>query len=142
SQDLRETILAVHNKHRKYHHAPDLGWDNGLASYAQTWVNKCVFQHSGGPYGENIYAIMPGPTGSWTDATINGLNAWVYEVKNYDYNKPGFAENTGHFTQFVWKSTSKVGCAWNNVACSGQAIFMCEYSTPGNYAGEYQKNVL
>ena len=85
---------------------------------------------------------MPGPTGSWDDATIDGLNAWVYEVTAYDYSNPGFSEGTGHFTQYVWKSSTKVGCAWNTVDCSGQALFMCEYDPPGNVEGEFPENVL
>lgn len=30
----------------------------------------------------------------------------------YDFSKPtGFSEETGHFTQLVWKGTREVGCA-------------------------------
>jgi hypothetical protein len=95
-----------------------------------------------GPYGENLYAIMPGPLNDWNSATIDGLNAWVFEVQHYDYNDPGFSEITGHFTQYVWKDSTKVGCAWNTVDCNGQAIFMCNYNPPGNIGGEYETNVL
>ncbi len=31
------------------------------------------------------------------------------EVKYYDWKKPGFGSNTGHFTQVVWKSSLRVG---------------------------------
>ncbi len=96
----------------------------------------------GGPYGENLYAIMPGPPDGFYRSTIDGLNAWVYEVEQYDYSNPGFTEGTGHFTQYVWKESTKVGCAWNTVECDGQAIFMCNYNPPGNVEGQYQANVL
>ena len=60
SADLRTTILNVHNAHRSNHHAPALTWDEGLASYAQKWVNKCVFQHSVSPC-SHIYSCYSGP---------------------------------------------------------------------------------
>ena len=53
----------------------------------------------------------------------------------------------GHFTQIVWKDTTQVGCA--TVSCSdlknvgGAAPYtVCNYGTPGNYAGAYAENVL
>jgi hypothetical protein len=33
------------------------------------------------------------------------------EVQYYSWSNPGFSQNTGHFTQVVWKSTSQLGCA-------------------------------
>lgn len=66
----------------------------------------------------------------------------MYEVKNYPYDKPGFYENTGHFTQAVWKGTTKVGCSWNTVACDGAAYLFCEYDSPGNVIGEFPENVF
>ncbi|KAF2101210.1 PR-1-like protein [Rhizodiscina lignyota] len=142
SSDIKDVITNVHNAHRVYHQAGDVTWNDTLASFAQNWVNKCVFQHSGGPYGENLYAVMPGPTNDWPSATKDGLDAWVYEVKDYSYDSPGFSETTGHYTQYVWKASHQVGCAWNTVDCSGQAIFLCEYWPVGNVEGEYQDNVL
>ena len=32
------------------------------------------------------------------------------EEPYYNWNLPGFAEKTGHFTQLVWKETTQVGC--------------------------------
>lgn len=37
--------------------------------------------------------------------------AWGDEGKDYNFRKPGFAEETGHFTQLVWLATVEVGCA-------------------------------
>ena len=43
-------------------------------------------------------------------------DAWYNEVKQYNYNQPGFSMATGHFTQLVWKSSRRlgVGVAYNN----------------------------
>jgi hypothetical protein len=50
----------------------------------------------------------------------------------------------GSFTQMVWKSTKRVGCAAQ--AC-GQGKWayqsvVCRYDPPGNIAGQYVANVL
>lgn len=49
--------LSDHNTVRAEHGANALVWNNTLADAAQTWANKCIWQHSGGtlgPYGENL----------------------------------------------------------------------------------------
>ena len=67
--------------------------------------------------------------------------AWYDEVDRYNYNNPGFSGATGHFTQVVWKDTKKLGCAISN--CPGQGdIYVCHYDPAGNYAGQFEENVL
>ena len=36
------------------------------------------------------------------------MQAWYDEVKDYNFSYGGFAMNTGHFTQLVWRETVKV----------------------------------
>jgi hypothetical protein len=103
-----------------------------------------ILRIQGGPHGENLY-------GSWTSSpsssfnhlvqTQSGIHAgWYAEISKYDFNKPGFAAGTGHFTQMVWKSTKKVGCAWNTVACKSNGMnffkLVCEYDPRGNVVGD------
>lgn len=125
-----KNIVKVHNKLRSKHHAPGLKWDTKLAAYAQKWSNKCEWRHSQGPYGENLALGYP----SWTSV----INGWYSEVKNYNYNKPGFAGNTGHFTALVWKSTTKVGCGvktCNNLG-KGVKLYTCSYAPFGNIVSD------
>lgn len=120
-----KTIVDLHNKYRTKHHAPNLAWNTTLATFAQNWSDRCVFEHSRGAYGENLglgYA-------NWTTV----IDAWYNEVKNYNYSKPGFGGNTGHFTQVVWKSTTQIGCGVQT--CNNRKLYTCSYSPYGNIVG-------
>lgn len=133
SATAQKNILKVHNKLRAKHHAPALTWDKKLATYAQNWSNKCEWHHSGGPYGENLALGYP----NWSSV----INGWYSEVKDYNYNSPGFSMDTGHFTQVVWKATTKIGCGvktCNNLG-QGAKLYTCSYAPPGNMVGEDNK---
>lgn len=106
------------------HQVPDLTWDAAIASQAAGYVAGCPNGHSGAPgYGENL---------AWGyDSMSAAVTAWYEEVAAYDFSKGGFSGATGHFTQLVWKDTSKVGCAVNK-ACS-MPTFICQYSPPGTW---------
>ena len=66
---------------------------------------------------------------------------WYDEVKNYNYNNPVFSGSTGHFTQVVWKSSTKLGCGIG-VASNNNIYGVCNYSPPGNVQGQFALNVL
>lgn len=115
-----------------------LSWDSELATYAANYAassfscNNVQLVHSGGPYGENLAA---GYSGGY-----DPVNAWYDEIKQYNFNNPGFSEATGHFTQLVWKDTSKVGCA--KVTCNNEwrQYTICEYTdSRGNVIGTDSK---
>ena len=43
----------------------------------------------------------------------------------------------GHYTQIVWKNTTKVGCGIaNSLTDRGGEWVVCRYSPPGNYVGQ------
>jgi len=118
-----------------------LTWSDNLANKAQKWANGCVFQHSGGSlgaFGENLAA------GTGSDYGIaSAIASWVNEDKDYDPNNP----QSSHFTQVVWKATTKVGCAVQScdgifAASFGKAHFyVCEYDPPGNFNNLFKTNV-
>jgi hypothetical protein len=90
--------------------------------------------------GENLFW---GKGGNWSQlvhATSRGTQLWYDEVKIYDFKNPGFSMATGHFTQLVWKSSTKFGfgITVNKAGTFGVGM----YSPPGNYKGQFPQNVL
>ena len=120
-----------------------LVWSSELAAIAQSYADKCVFEHSrGGKLGENLYA------GSGGDASGPGVvDDWASESAAYNFANDECAKGKqcGHYTQVVWRGTQRVGCgaaqckvgspfgdtndgAWQN--------WVCNYDPPGNFIGE------
>jgi len=54
----------------------------------------------------------------------------------YSTNSCASGKVCGHYTQVVWKNSTKIGCA--GVVCSngGGIIYGCNYDPPGNYSGQ------
>ncbi|KAM5348860.1 hypothetical protein ACJ41O_008683 [Fusarium nematophilum] len=159
--DYESVMLAYHNIHRLNHSAPALAWDDTLAGYALNTANTCIFEHDmeqgGGGYGQNLASW-----GSTTDidslknkAAAGGItNQWYNnEMANWSFygqdNPPEGMDILlyGHFTQVVWKKSTKVGCA--TVKCASGTLFdfpawytVCNYNPQGNFGGQYGDNVL
>jgi uncharacterized protein YkwD len=115
---------------------PQLTWSGTVAATAQDWANHCQFKHSGGMYGENIYAS----TGQSTPADVVG--SWVSESANYDYASNQCNGVCGHYTQVVWAASLRLGCGvadcTQNSPLGGGAwqLWVCNYDPPGNFVGE------
>ncbi|CAD6897025.1 unnamed protein product, partial [Tilletia controversa] len=102
----RIAMLNAHNKYRAKHGVPALIWDDSLTSYAADYASKCIWAHSHGPYGENGASAVGFPM-----SMAMAVDMWYDEIKDYNFNVPDWSEATGHFTQLVWKASSRVGCA-------------------------------
>ncbi|KAH6779430.1 CAP secretory protein [Perilla frutescens var. hirtella] len=136
-QNEVQQFLGVQNAARSALRLPPLAWDAKIARYAAGYAGQrrgdCALQHSNGPYGENIFW---GSGNRWTAA--QAAAAWVSERRGYNYwsNSCAYGQDCGHYTQIVWRGTTRVGCA--RVLCyGGRGVFMiCNYDPPGNYIGE------
>lgn len=95
-------ILAMTNKYRSWHSAAPLVWDQTLADHAANTGNfkNCIFEHD-----PSLTELGEGENLAWTTdlsptKALNwSNNYWYNEVSLYDFNNPGFAKETGHFTQ-------------------------------------------
>ncbi|CAL9737631.1 protein Pry1p [Monosporozyma servazzii] len=136
--DFASTMLNAHNSKRALHKdTSSLSWSDELASYAQNYADNfdCSgnLQHSGGPYGENL-ALGYDASGA--------VDAWYDEISDYDFANPGFSSNAGHFSQLVWKGTSKLGCGIKTCDNAWGHYVICSYQDAGNVGGQYADNVM
>ncbi|CAN6201746.1 unnamed protein product [Urochloa humidicola] len=139
AQNTPQDFVNLHNRARAAVGVGPVTWDAKLARYAQSYAAKragdCAMAHSGGPYGENLAAGT-----AWGAA--EALSRWVDEKKHYNCNTNGCNCNTGkvcgHYTQVVWRKSTRIGCA--RVACSGNKrgmfFIICNYDPPGNVKGQ------
>ncbi|MBE9003091.1 MULTISPECIES: CAP family protein [unclassified Nostoc] len=151
---MRSAAVSKHNTYRATHRSPNITIDNSLNTGAQAWAEKIAssgnFEHSNTPnVGENIYASYTSETSIDPTTLGNGaVEDWYSEIKDYKYESPGFSSETGHFTQVVWKGSTKLGCG----AAQGTATIegnkynafyvVCQYATAGNVQGQFPDNVL
>lgn len=140
SEDAR-AILDHHNKIRDDLHIPPLSWSADLAAYAQDWAdslatsNNCNLVHRENTlgYGENLF----GGSSSESFKPIDASLAWYSEIQQYTYGKldENNLNNTGHYTQMIWKNTKEVGVGI--ATCQdGGVIVVANYNPAGNYMGE------
>ncbi|KAG7665775.1 uncharacterized protein J8A68_000600 [[Candida] subhashii] len=125
-----QEILAAHNFYRAQHGVPNLVWSNEAYEYGRAYAESSydcsgtLVHSTSSTYGENLAAGYQG---------VNAVDAWYEEIDDYDFNDPGYVSGTGHFTQLVWKSTTKVGCF--RLPCEGydyNQYTICEYWEHGN----------
>lgn len=143
-EDLLEEnreLLEYHNEVRKAHGCGELEWDHDLEADAQRHVStadcynlKHTERQPGANIGENLA----------TDASaLDGATKWYGEIELMhpnSYTLPfAFSHDTGHYTQMIWGTTTKIGCATK--ICKGQGNFrdnvyvLCSYSDAGNMQG-------
>ncbi|XP_077985635.1 Golgi-associated plant pathogenesis-related protein 1-like isoform X2 [Glandiceps talaboti] len=147
-QNIMDQIVEAHNYFRCLHGVGGVTWDSALAGWASRIAGDNArhgyIHHSdgnGGEYGENI--VMQ-PLKDQNQVTGYGMvKRWYDEIKDYNFNYGGFSGATGHFTQVVWKGSTKIGCG---MATSPQGSFtsywvVCNYKEPGNYEGQFEENV-
>ncbi|MQL77605.1 hypothetical protein Taro_010015 [Colocasia esculenta] len=136
AQNTPSDWVNLHNAARSSVGVAPVSWDNTVAAYAWWYANQrigdCQLKHSGGPYGENLFG---GWGREWSAA--DAVKAWVDERQHYNCwsNSCASGKVCGHYTQVVWSSSTRIGCA--RVKCSNGGIFItCNYSPPGNFIGQ------
>jgi len=137
-------LLAAHNRERAAIGVPALGWDAKLAADAAEWAAHLsagnVLAHSpdqgaAAQEGENLWAGTANRFG-----LESMVQLWIDEKRDFkpgtfpNNSRSGDIEAVGHYTQLVWRATTKVGCA---LAHERQFDFLvCRYANPGNVAGD------
>ncbi|XP_069483782.1 GLIPR1-like protein 1 [Ambystoma mexicanum] len=147
--DFIKGIVDAHNQYRsavtpKASDMLRMTWDPALALTAKGWSQQCIFDHNPdlqkpgkahptfNPVGENIW--LGGPS-----TTVSPTKPWYDEVKDYTYATHTCSGVCGHYTQVVWASSYKVGCAATvcetikKSTMKNMMILVCNYAPAGNY---------
>lgn len=136
SSDGNEWVTLHNNYRAKHVDTGALVWDETLAAGALEHSSACVFEHSSGAgeYGENL-AMGTALTAQET------VDMWYDEVDGYSayWGKEDVPMSVMHFTQVVWKGTTKVGCGMYD--CPDGKLATCRYQEAGNMMGSFAANV-
>ncbi|NRD90837.1 Fis family transcriptional regulator [Sphingopyxis sp. BSNA05] len=140
---LQQVMMRAHNQTRARVGAPALQWSDQLAMdaalYARSMARTGRFGHDSQSgrserQGENLWM---GTRNAYDHRAM--ISSWVEEDR---YFKPGrFPENSttgnwsdiGHYTQIIWPTTRRVGCAMASSAHWDYLV--CRYSPAGNVMG-------
>ena len=140
--DLSIELLNAHNRERAAAHVPPLAWDVSLsqaaAGYARELAAAGTLRHSqrnARPgQGENLWM---GTRGAFSVAQMAG--SWISEKRFFRpgtfpaVSSTGNWADTGHYSQMIWPTTTRLGCA---IASSATEDFLvCRYSPAGNVDG-------
>lgn len=129
-------VLRTHNQLRSVVNAPPLRYSHPLAKSAQAWADylnrtrACQAEYSSVTLGENVYLAQS--AASMTDV----INAWGAAQTDYRQHRCRGGQVCGSYTQIIWKTTTRVGCAVSRCS-SGDQIWVCHYFPAGNWAGQY-----
>ncbi|CAH8433218.1 unnamed protein product [Schistosoma intercalatum] len=142
-EQLNHDALNEHNRLRELHGCPPLKYDSRLAREAQAWADNLarmkIMKHSiCDEYGENLATSQ-----STGKAELTGARAtqnWYNEIHDHNFDKQ-FQSETGHFTQLIWKNTSKAGFGIQYSNDEHHVFVVGRYEPSGNIYGEFQENV-
>uniref|UniRef100_A0A665W833 LCCL domain-containing protein n=1 Tax=Echeneis naucrates TaxID=173247 RepID=A0A665W833_ECHNA len=154
----REEIIQLHNKLRGgvYPTASNMEymvWDDDLERSATHWSEACIWDHGPQDLLMSIGQNLAVHWGRYRSPAFH-VQAWYDEVKDYTFPYPHECNPwcpdrcTGpmctHYTQLVWATTSRVGCAvhvcprmdvWGEI-WENAVYLVCNYSPKGNWIGE------
>lgn len=140
---LRETMMIAHNEARRQYGSRPLAWDEMLARDARAYADRLAqsgrFEHDPqvgrAPHqGENLWV---GTRSAYSYAEMIGL--LIAERRDFQPGRFPRVSRTGdwsrvaHYTQVVWPSTERVGCA--TAANRANDYLVCRYLPAGNVVG-------
>uniref|UniRef100_A0A4W4F6Z9 LCCL domain-containing protein n=1 Tax=Electrophorus electricus TaxID=8005 RepID=A0A4W4F6Z9_ELEEL len=154
----RQAILDLHNQLRAQVHPPAsnmeyMVWDSELERMAEEWAETCMWEHGPASLLPHIGQNLGVHWGRYRPPTSH-VQAWYDEVRDYSFPYPQEcrphcpfkctgAQVCTHYTQLVWATSSRVGCAIHvcydmkvGEQIWGKAVYLvCNYSPKGNWWG-------
>ncbi|KAK7538269.1 CAP domain-containing protein [Phyllosticta citribraziliensis] len=145
--DAAKKWLAYHNAHRTNHTTCSMYWDYSLEAEAKKAADTCVYAHTKSD-GQNMaeYTVYGTQLTADNMTTAAGTFSNMYYSEGQYFNgfyglaTPTTSQDTGHFTQMIWKDSYAVGCA--TTQCNSMLLSFCNYYPGGNILTTYALNVL
>jgi len=140
---LRTAMITGHNQARQQYGVGPLIWDEGLANdaraYAQVLARNNRFEHDpqrgrNPKQGENLWM---GTRSAYSYGEMIGH--LVGERRYYrsgrfpDVSQTGDWSQVGHYTQIIWPTSQRVGCA--TASNRADDYLVCRYWPAGNVVG-------
>ncbi|XP_069498603.1 glioma pathogenesis-related protein 1-like isoform X2 [Ambystoma mexicanum] len=142
-------VLDEHNKARAEVQPPAanmlyMSWDSALSNLAKTWSEECIF-------GFNPELLTPGSLhpkfsiigeNMWIgppNSDITATKEWASEAKDYNFAPNECSGECSHYTQVVWATSYKIGCAATlcrrvkNQSSRNMMLLVCNYGPAGNF---------
>jgi uncharacterized protein YkwD len=136
-----DEAIPIDDGHKDYRHkhcAHWLRWSAQLADAAQERVDAiakaCKVTASEHSYGENLWS---GTLDKFPTKKV--VDSWYSEGRRYSYKRAAYTKGAARFTQMLWKSSNRYGCATAN--CKRTTYWICLYDPAGNVDGEFAANV-
>ena len=141
-----QDYVQLHNKLREQHfQGHPLTRSTSLEADAQLYANHLAqtgqFTHDPTnhrhKYGENLFAFSKNAMPNYADI----IQKWYSEGRYYDYesNRCQKGKVCGHYTQIIWKSSQKIGCAsaqYKRGRFKNGYVTVCKYYPYGNIIGK------
>eukprot|EP00111_Clytia_hemisphaerica_P008261 TCONS_00024097-protein len=156
-QEVYQTdCLKVINRFRKIHMSPYLIADVSLHTSAKKMADTLVsggaskeeLKKKLGKPGAGLYQITCSPDDQVLppdDAMVNWYRELCFKVPDFDFKSEEALKKAPHFTQMVWRSSTKIGIAYatklkpkSKTLCS---VIVAKFDPAGNTEGELAKNV-
>lgn len=143
---FQQAILDKHNQLRSNHFtdAP-LSYSLELEDVAQNHANELAqmgtLDHDSNNkiygYGENLYAFSRNAKPNLPTIIQKWYNEGIYY--NYETQQCQKFKSCGHYTQIIWKTTKRIGCAnaqYQKGKFKNGYITVCKYYPFGNIVGQ------
>jgi hypothetical protein len=143
--EFERAMVGGHNAARAEAGVPPIRWDAKLAADAAIWAEHLAqthrFEHSTYPRGSD-------PAGEGENLWMGSrdyysyrqmVGTWIDEERYFvdgvmpNLSRSGNWRDVGHYTQIIWRGTTRVGCAL--ASNERDDYLVCRYSPPGNVMG-------
>ncbi len=145
NKEVLYAALIKHNELRALHNAPSLTLNSEILTNAQVYAENLAaideLVNSDRMLGDNEIGESLFTCEGYQLTGDYVTKVFYDEIKQYNFDSPGYDANTKNFTQLIWKSTKEVGFG-RALSKSGKYYFVANYYPAGNQDDLFKENVL